>query len=69
MVVEGEDARENVVRERHGLGGSAKHHGDEFSDIANEETVRGSSDSLLGEMELDFSGSPPEHNSKLKHTQ
>lgn len=66
VMVEGEDSGENVVRERHGLRGSVEHHAHKFSDIANEEAIRGSSDSLPREMALDFSGPPPEQDSKLK---
>lgn len=59
VMVEGKDSGENVVGERHGFGGGLQHHGDKFLNVANEETIRGSSDSLLGEVALNFSGSPP----------
>lgn len=61
VMVEGKDSRENVVREiRHGLRGSLQHHGHKFFNVSNEETIRGSSDTLLGEMAFNFSRSPPE---------
>lgn len=60
VMVEGEYSRENVVRERHRLRRSLQHHPHKFSNISNEETIRGSSDSLSGEMAFNFSWSPPE---------
>jgi hypothetical protein len=66
VMVEGEDSGEDVVRERHGLRGGLQHHPDKFFDISNEETVRGASDPLLGEMVFNLSGSPPKQHDHLK---
>lgn len=66
VMVEGKDSGENVVGERHGFGGGLQHHGDKLLNVANEETIRGSSDALLGEVALNFSGSPPEEDGELE---
>lgn len=67
VMVEGEDSRENVVREWHGLRGSLEHHANKFFHVSNEETIRGSSDSLLGEMAFNPSRSPPEQHCNPEH--
>jgi len=66
VMVEGKDSGENVVGERHGFGRGLQHHGDKFLNVSNEETIRGSSDALLGEVALNFSGSPPEEDGELE---
>jgi len=65
-MVEGKDSRENVVRERHGLGGGFEHHCHKFFNISDEETIRGSSYSLFGEMSFNFPWCPPESECELE---
>lgn len=66
VMVEGKDSGENVVGERHGLRRGLQHHANKFLNVSNEETIRGASDPLLGEMAFNFSGSPPEQDSELE---
>jgi len=66
VMVEGKDSRENVVRERHGLRRGFEHHSHKFLNISNEETIRGSSYSLVEEMSLNFPWSPPERECYLE---
>ena len=64
-MVKRENSREYVVREGHRLRRGLQHHFHNLLHVANEETIRGSSDSLLGKMVFNSSGCTPEQDYNL----